>query len=140
MPNFIKQIGIQGDPSRTPDMYHVNSDLATFKTLGTNSSLTIDEDYKYNIVELNNKEASTLTLKIPLMQPDQELYVFIINPYEIDLNINIDDSLMSSGTYYTGAGKTFAVEKESTMEVSIVRVDKYAGGNSSNQYYFVRTA
>lgn len=140
MPNFIKQIGMQADPTKVPEMYHVNSDIATFKVLGTpNTSLTIDNDYKYTVVELNNKEAQGLSLKIPQMQSEQELYVFIINPYNIDIGITIDDSPMSSGTYYTGAGKSFDVQANSTMEVSIVKLDSRSGSTVSS-YYFVRVA
>ena len=146
MPNYIKKLGMQSEPTGAVTLYDINSDIATFKSLGkTTTTLTLDENYKYTIIEWNERDSNGLTITIPTMTANQELYAILINKYDRDIEINLK-SPSTNATYYTGEVEkgsngtgSFNLQKETTMEVSIIRLDNVSGSTVSS-YYFVRVA
>lgn len=146
MPNYIKKLGIQSEPTKAATLYDINSDISTFVTVGNSTStVTIDENFKYNILTWTERNTSSLAMTIPVMQKNQELYVIFINPLDKNIDITINPA-STNATYYTGSvdagsnGKgTFTIQANSTMEVSIIRLDNVSGSTVSS-YYFVRVA
>lgn len=135
MPNYIKEIGIQSSTSVAPTMYHVNSDTANFVNDNTRS-LKVTEDHKYTVAKYTSAGAVTLT--IPTLKRNQEVYAFLINTSTSDISVTFSVP-PGQQVYYSGLGTltsgNFTIEKNSLVEVSAICLS-----NGTTNTYFIRIA
>lgn len=142
MPNYIKEIGIQ-NAGGTFDMYHVNSDLVTYKDLNS-KTVDVDAEHKYTVAKYNLSTIGDITVNIQpsplqLLKNNQEVYVMLVNATRSTLNAQVIVKNPSGVTpYYTGiadADGKFTIEANSTVEVSAICLS-----NGTTKDYFIRIA
>lgn len=140
MPNYIKEIGIQKTVDGTPEMYHVNSDMAAFVNPDT-TNVIVNTERKYTVAKFTKATTNNIRVNIQkALEKNQEVYVMLVNSSSSKLTAEV--SLPPStglNAYYTGMElndkKEFTIASGTTVEVSVICL---VNGTENN--YFVRIA
>lgn len=138
MPNYIKEIGIQKTVDGTPEMYHVNSDMAAFVNPDT-TNVIVNTERKYTVAKYTKSNSGiTVDIQKPLKN-NQEVYVMLVNTSStVTLKAEVSLPLTAPmNAYYTGISNTkeFSIEPNSTVEVSVICLT-----NGTTTDFFVRIA